>query len=79
MFADNMYYFAVDTCAHMKEITGGKLTTECKTEEESLAIIDTVFIQNKISTQFFSPLTFHRNDYRMNSEFKILFHQIGKN
>ena len=77
VFSDGMYYFAVDTCEHMKSVTGNTLKTECKTQEQSIAIIDKVYIQNKISTQFFSPVTYLLNDNKMNSEFLILFHQIG--
>ena len=59
----------------MKEVTG--LDFDCYTQEESIAIIDKVYVQNKISTQFFSPVTYNEQGI-MNSEFKILFHQIGK-
>ena len=45
-----MYFLAVDTCAHMKNVTGGDLEIECKSQAESLAILSSVYIQNKIGT-----------------------------
>ena len=48
IYKDNQYFFAVDTCAHMKNVTG--LDLDCYTQDESLALIDRVFIQNKVST-----------------------------
>ena len=74
-----MYYFVLDTCEHIKNLTHGTLSRNCKTYEESIDIIDKIYIQTKISTQFFSPVTYDENGGKMNSEFIVLFHQVGKN
>ena len=59
------FFFIVETCANVAAFTG---RTDCKTEAESQAVIDSMYVQTKIQTQFWNVKNFVRNAQTMNSQ-----------
>ena len=60
------FYFVVDTCAHLANLTG---VTDCKSESESQAVLEKMYVYTKIVTQFWNSKNFLRNGHEMNTEF----------
>lgn len=60
------FFFVIDTCEHLKPITK---RTDCKTEAESQAILETIYAVTKIQTAFWNTKNYLRNGKELNSEF----------
>ena len=56
----------LDTCDHLKAASG---VQDCKTEAESQAILESMYVTTRIQTEFFNPKNFLRNGWTMNSHF----------
>ena len=50
------YYFTVDTCANIAEVTGSNAT--CKTNQESLDAMNLISVDWKLVNAFFSSNTY---------------------
>lgn len=61
------FFFVLDTCAHLAEMTN---RTDCKTEAESQAVLESIYVRTKIHTEFWNTKNFLRNGWQMNSEFQ---------
>ena len=61
-------FFVLDTCNNIKGATNQD-DSSCKTEDESQAIIEKMYIDTKIQTNFWNSKNFLRNAKNMNSEF----------
>lgn len=62
------FFFILDTCDHLKGLTG---KTDCKTEAESQAVLEDMYVDTKIGTMFFNPKNYLRNGHVMNAEFTV--------
>ena len=60
------FLFVLDTCEHLKTAS---LVQNCKTEAESQAILESMYVTTRIQTEFFNPKNFLRNGWNMNSHF----------
>lgn len=60
------FFFVLDICEHFKNYTG---RTDCKSKNESLAALEQIKVEAKISHEFFNVYTYLMNADRMNSEF----------
>ena len=56
----------IDTCEHLSPITG---KTDCKTEAESQAVLESMFASTKIQTAFWNTKNYLRNGMELNAEF----------
>jgi len=56
----------IDTCAELATATKN---TNCKTEAESQAALQFMYVDTKIQTNFWNSKNFLRNGKEMNSEF----------
>ena len=70
------FFFVIDLCEHFTNYTG---RTDCKSTNESLAVINDIKIEAKVSHEFFNVGTFVMNGYMMNSEFITYQMTLNKN
>ena len=56
----------LDTCEHLSGVTK---KTDCKTEAESQAVLQEMYVQTKIQTEFWNSKAFLRNGKQMESSF----------
>ena len=60
------FFFVLDTCEHLAQMTGRK---DCKTEDESQAVLEQMYVDTKIQTEFWNSKNFLRSGWQMNSQF----------
>jgi len=61
------FFFVLDTCEHLAQMTG---RTDCKTEAESQAVLEQMYVDTKIQTEFWNTPNFLRSGWQMNSQFE---------
>lgn len=61
------FFFIVDTCSNFANITK---RTDCKSEQESQAMIDNMYVSTKIQTQYWNTKVFLRNGWHMESQWQ---------
>ena len=66
----------LDFCEHFALYTG---RTDCKSYNESLAVMNEIKIESKISHEFFNVKNYIMNGYEMNSEFMTYSMTLNKN
>jgi hypothetical protein len=59
------FFFVLDSCNHLAVMTGRK---DCKTEQESQDVLETMYVMTEIQTQFWNSNNFLRNGWEMNSQ-----------
>ena len=62
------FHFAVDTCDNFKEYTK---SLTCKSNEEALKLMNYVAVVTKISTEFYSAMTYASDDKEVSSIFTL--------
>ena len=60
------YFFVIDTCESLETATA---QTDCKPEQESLDILEDMYVEITIQTNFWNSKNFLRNGKEMNSQF----------
>lgn len=60
------FFFVLDTCKNLQQMTGFK---ECKSEDESQAVLETMYVDTKIQTEYWNVKNFLRSAWSMNSAF----------
>ena len=60
------FFFVIDTCASLATATNAQ---NCKTEEESQAVLENMYVETKIQSNFWNSKNFLRNGEEMNAQF----------
>ena len=60
------FFFVIDTCERLQSMTGFKT---CKSETESQAVLESLYVDTQIQTMYWNVKNFMRNAHNMNSEF----------
>lgn len=68
------FFFVLDTCEHLSPITK---RTDCKSEAESQAVLESVYATTKIQTAFWNTKNYLRNGKELNSEFETTEVQLN--
>ena len=58
--------FVLDTCAHLDDYTK---VEGCMTEEQSQGVLENMYVDFKVQTNFWNSKNFLRNGKEMNSQF----------
>ena len=69
MQGQSFFLFTLDTCEYQQNVLP-QPNLDCVSEDESIDILSTVHVTNKIATEFFSGPTYKQNDHKLNYHFK---------